>query len=306
MTRPPPTDRELDELLCDEALDGLGDDDLRALEAGLGDRLDEARLSVARAAAAIDLAHADPSAELPPALRERILAEAPRPQGAAARPAGAAPPETPPAALGGPPATRPGQPSGADVLPLVKGTPRRGRLAPWLVAAACLAVAVAAILAKPAAPGPGATTTVVLTVSVSAPSPPPPAPAAERERLLAAGGAVQAPWTRTKDPSAAGAEGDVVWSAAEQQGYMRFRGLPANDPRIEQYQLWIFDKGRDDRYPVDGGVFDVGPAGEQLVPIAAKLRVGEPTLFAVTVERPGGVVVSSRKRLVLAAKIPAG
>ena len=42
------------------------------------------------------------------------------------------------------------------------------------------------------------------------------------------------------------------------------------------------------------------------MPITAKLAVHTPTLFAVTLEKPGGVVVSSRKRLVLAAKVPAG
>jgi hypothetical protein len=31
--------------------------------------------------------------------------------------------------------------------------------------------------------------------------------------------------------------------------------------------------------------------------------VGRPTLFAVTLERPGGVVVSTRERLVLAAGV---
>ena len=41
---------------------------------------------------------------------------------------------------------------------------------------------------------------------------------------------------------------------------MRFRGLAANNPTQIQYQLWMFDAERDERYPVDGGVFDV-PAG---------------------------------------------
>jgi anti-sigma-K factor RskA len=87
---------------------------------------------------------------------------------------------------------------------------------------------------------------------------------------------------------------------------MSFRGLPANNPSESQYQLWIFDQNQDERYPIDGGVFDIGPDGEVIVPVTAKIRVREPTLFAITVEKPGGVVVSSRKRLVLAAKVPAG
>jgi hypothetical protein len=108
-------------------------------------------------------------------------------------------------------------------------------------------------------------------------------------------------WTATKDPFALGASGDVVWSASQQQGYMRFVGLAVNDPQQLQYQLWIFDKNRDQAFPVDGGVFDVTPNGEVIVAISAKLPVGEPVLFAVTVEKPGGVVVSKRERIVVTA-----
>ncbi len=85
---------------------------------------------------------------------------------------------------------------------------------------------------------------------------------------------------------------------------MRFVGLAPNDPKVLQYQLWIFDKLRDERYPVDGGVFDVGavgPDGELVIKITAKLAVGEPVLFAITVEPPGGVVVSKRERIVVTA-----
>jgi len=110
-------------------------------------------------------------------------------------------------------------------------------------------------------------------------------------------------WSATDDPAATGAEGAVIWNDAEQAGLMRFRGLAANDPATTQYQLWIFDAERDDRFPVDGGVFDV-LAGEveTLVPIRARLPVGEPVLFAITVEAPGGVVVSSRERIALVAQ----
>ena len=38
-----------------------------------------------------------------------------------------------------------------------------------------------------------------------------------------------------------------------------------------------------------------------LVPIDAKLRVQKPKLFAITVEKPGGVVVSDQKRIALVA-----
>jgi len=111
------------------------------------------------------------------------------------------------------------------------------------------------------------------------------------------------PWTATEDPAAGGAGGAVVWNEGEQAGLMRFSGLAPNDPAVAQYQLWIFDAERDERFPVDGGVFDVPPGAEEvLVPIRARLPVGEAVLFAITVEPPGGVVVSSRERIALVAQ----
>ncbi|HSN72465.1 MAG TPA: anti-sigma factor [Steroidobacteraceae bacterium] len=130
----------------------------------------------------------------------------------------------------------------------------------------------------------------------------PPSAAEARQQLLASGATTQQAWQATEDPAARGLTGDVVWNNERQSGYMRFRGLAANDPGQVQYQLWIFDASRGDQYPVDGGVFNV-PAGadEVVVPIDPKLPVSEPHLFAVTVEKPGGVVVSSRERIVALA-----
>lgn len=109
------------------------------------------------------------------------------------------------------------------------------------------------------------------------------------------------------DASGNAASGDVVWDAATQRGYMRFRNLAANDARQAQYQLWIFDAARDERYPVDGGVFDIPPGqAEVVIPITARLHVDKPTLFAVTVEHAGGVVVSNRERIAVLAKPAAG
>ncbi len=130
-----------------------------------------------------------------------------------------------------------------------------------------------------------------------------PAPAERRAELLARADALRIDWSTTADPLAQGVTGDVVWSPGAQAGYMRLVGLAPNDPRRNQYQLWIFDARRPEATPVDGGVFDIGPQGEVLVPIEAKLEVFEPTLFAVTLEPPGGVVVSTRERLLLAAAV---
>jgi hypothetical protein len=181
---------------------------------------------------------------------------------------------------------------------LVTPGPRRdwARLAGWLAAAVFLAVAVWALLARPTAPVAQAVPSASALVRPATPT------EAREELLRSAKDAVVLPWSATKDPAAGGASGDVVWSNAEQRGYMRFHGLPPNDPRIAQFQLWIFDKGRDERFPVDGGVFDVDTrTGDVVVPITARLHVGAPALFAVTVEPPGGVVVSKREHIVLTA-----
>ena len=141
---------------------------------------------------------------------------------------------------------------------------------------------------------------------VTGPTPVPTA-AEQRAALLASGDALfRKEWTATEDAAATGLSGDVVWDPATQTGYMRFTGLAANDAAQQQYQLWIFDGTRDDRYPVDGGVFDI-PAGatEVIVPIRARLPVRDAALFAVTVEPPGGVVVSSRERIVALAQVAA-
>ncbi len=110
-------------------------------------------------------------------------------------------------------------------------------------------------------------------------------PTAEREKLLAAGA--------TRFPSKS-QNGDVVWDTATQRGYLSVDGLPPNDPAKSQYQLWIVDAGRTHKEPVDGGVFDVGADGRALVAIKPALTLRNPVLFAVTVEPPGGVVVSER------------
>ena len=129
-----------------------------------------------------------------------------------------------------------------------------------------------------------------------------------RERLLAQASVMQWNWKSTEDPAGRTVSGDVVWDAVSQVGYMRFRGLPTNDPQQTQYQLWIFDTTRGDQYPVDGGVFNIPASsnGEVVVPILAKLPIRNPGLFAVTIEKPGGVVVSARERIVALAPTSSG
>ena len=82
---------------------------------------------------------------------------------------------------------------------------------------------------------------------------------------------------------------------------LTLRGLAANDPTVEQYQLFIVDRKREGP-PVDGGVFNV-PAGQDELRLAvdAKLLIGDPAAFVITVERPGGVVVSRQERVAMVA-----
>jgi Anti-sigma-K factor rskA len=185
---------------------------------------------------------------------------------------------------------------------------------PWFAAAACLVLAItgwwprlrdgqndeqqARVEPAPVQPAP---------VAPELAPPGEPTPAESRERLLASQGTVNVPWTNTADPASQGVTGDVVWDNTTQTGYMRFSGLAANDPQRTQYQLWIFDKEQDERFPIDGGVFDV-PAGatEVVVPIKAAIAVREPLMFAVTIEKAGGVVVSNREHIVTLAKATAG
>jgi len=155
----------------------------------------------------------------------------------------------------------------------------------WLGLAAALLLAVTLWVSSPS--------DVVRTASVEQ----------QRERLIEeADDVLQVSWTAGKTPFQEDVSGDVLWSNAKQAGFMRFKGMPVNDPSVEQYQLWIVDPKRDEQ-PIDGGVFDIGSSGEVVIPIDSKLRVIAPDAFAVTIEQPGGVVVSSQERLPLLAVV---
>lgn len=126
-----------------------------------------------------------------------------------------------------------------------------------------------------------------------------PNPAQMRDKFMASAEAsdmVKAEWGvgNMKDLAVAG---DVVWSDKMQEGYMRFRNLPKNDKSAYTYQLWIFDETQSERTPIDGGTFDVNEDGELVVPIDAKLKARGAKAFAITMEKPGGVVVSDRKQI---------
>ena len=230
------------------------------------------------------------------------------------------PVSTRPADVNAPPSNVVPYPSPQSRPPVAKpsGASRAFAVGGWVAAAACLVLAIGAFVYRTKPIGPVSVSPSSTVPSSTAPNPtapvtvasvtPPPSvreetAAALRERLLSLKTTAKMDWAATKDPAAKGATGEVLWNAEEQKGTMRFRGLAKNDATKAQYQLWIFDKGREDKYPVDGGVFDIdSETGDVIVAIKARLQVDKAALFAVTVERPGGVVVSKRERIVVTAK----
>ena len=166
-------------------------------------------------------------------------------------------------------------------------------------AAACVALAINLWTTR--------TPTVVVQnppLQQSSPPPAPPSLAEQREQLLAAApDAIRTAWTDINPKQPRNVKGDVVWSNSLQKGYIRFQNLPVNDKTRETYQLWIFDANQNAKTPVDGGVFDVDANGDVIVPIDPKIKVGKPTMFAVTAEKPGGVVVSEQEKVMAIAKV---
>jgi hypothetical protein len=172
---------------------------------------------------------------------------------------------------------------------------RRSASSGWWAAAACFVLAVAGWWPR-----------LVSTPGVAAPAPL--SAAQERESLLARQNIVRVDLSAGPGGADAPLTGDVVFDPVTQTGYLRFRGIPANDPRLAQYQLWIADGSRAQPEPVDGGVFDVPTTatnGDIIVPFRAKLAVGAPAAFVVTVEQPGGVVVSRQERVLALGKVGA-
>lgn len=133
--------------------------------------------------------------------------------------------------------------------------------------------------------------------------PPPPPASTLRAAIAAANDGVRAAFVPGL-ASHASLEGDVVWSTAKQDGFLRLKGLPANDPQRSQYQLWIVDPERDAEFPVDGGVFDIPPGSEEaVIRFQPRLPIGRPVAFVITQEIPGGVVKSRNPKPVAIAKI---
>lgn len=190
-----------------------------------------------------------------------------------------------------------------DIQPTFGFEPKRSSWSSWLgwaiAGAACIALALNVYTTRfqgtnEVAKGPTPTVT-----------PEKPDVRKQFEEMMGAPNIVKATWGAL--PTAAddlkGVSGEIVWSDEKQAGFMRFRGLPVNDKTKEQYQLWIFENAKLEEHPKDGGVFDVSVNGEVIIPIDAKLVAKDPKVFAITVEKPGGVVVSDRKKIAALAQV---
>jgi hypothetical protein len=278
-------DEAMVDLLVKQVTEGLSPAEQRALDVMDSELASVFLRDLERAAAAVTLAGSTASEALPTALSARISQQAAEHFVSASKVAG-------------------------EIRTAVAQAPVHQLSAPrranrfggygWLAAAACLVLAIFG-WERSAPPLPPVASVTPAPVIVAPPEKPaPPTAAQEREALLAKADSLRIPLGATKDPAAAGVTGDVVWDPATQRGFLHFAGLAPNDPAMHQYQIWIFDAGRDKRYPVDGGVFDVpANAGEVVIPIRASLMVRKPAAFAVTLEKPGGVVVSGREHVIV-------
>ena len=264
------------ELLADQALQGLDAAESRELEALLLEHPDVDASEFDRVAAAFDAAAfaVDADEAMPEALAHRLNAAADdwiAGQSADALHETDSAPEAAPEAA-------------PEVI-------ARLSWAPWLLAAASLALAAIVWIGSP--------TPVTSTEQ-------PVAQAFDSFIQSAPADLIRVDWqpvAKNYPVPADSFSGEVVWSGAAQEGFMVFEGLTPNDPEVEQFQLWIIDSTRGDSPPVDGGVFDVVSTGRVIVPIRAALAIGNVATFAVTVEAPGGVVVSTQERVATLAPV---
>ncbi len=278
------------DLLYKRAVYGLNEEEtqqLKEFESGTSDLR-----SFELTAAAIGMIGLNPDSALPAGLQARILADADEYFSSRKTP------DPTPAAFGAPV---------RDPAPVESTT--RSSFWPWLgwavAAAACVALALnlywtrtpTEVVENP---------TPMPTQIVENPTPTPGGnlvPIEQRQRLLdSSAQVIVVKWGKGYVKEIGNVTGDVVWSDAQQAGYVRLNGLPVNDPNKETYQLWIFEESQDPKTPIDGGTFNISSVGEATIPIYAHLKVVNPKKFAVTIEKPGGVVVSKQEKVAAIAK----
>ncbi len=286
--------KRLLELLADQTVFGLDGNELVEVE-GLKKQFPERDQDVTLelAAAAIGLSQLEINDELPAALRTKIFAAADVyfEKWEESQKVLNFTPQT---------GTNVVQPAEERVRNIVEV---KTRVSPWqwlgwaFAAAACVVLAVTFLSTRP-----NQTPELVKTPERISTPQPDLSIEQKREQLLAsAGDTVKIPLTNPKNEKEV--IGDMVWSNAEQKGYAHFTNLPVNDAATETYQVWIVDETRDAKAPLSGGVFNVSKTGEVFVPVNAQLEVRKPKMIAITVEKPGGVVVSKQEKVVALAKI---
>lgn len=294
-TPPDPREERLQELLLDRALYGLAapeEAELQLLLSQLGRTSDD---SFELAVAAADLAWSpSENIALPGTLKNRILAAGE--QWCVHGDLGAPVLQLTAESL----ALIPAEPEPALTIWTRRAAHGAQRWGGWVAAAACLSLAVWAWNTRPL-PGPAAAPAYAALVSTE--------PTTPEGRLLDLllddeADVIQVPLglaasSERVGPDPIDAAGEVFWSHGRQEGFLRLTGLPPIDRPGDQYQLWVYDALRDSRYPVNGGVFDVPRgASEVLLPFDPLIEVSYATRFAITVERAGGVVVSTGDSLV--------
>ena len=261
------------DLLIKQVIEGLSPAEERAL-----DVLDSAVASahardLERAAAAITLAGTTAAEPLPRVLRERIEAEA----RAFFASAAGVPPRPAPESV----SPQPGQipPRGAQT--------RRGAWAGgagWWAAAACLVLAVAGWLRSPSHVAPTL--------------------AEQRAALIARPDSVKINFGATKEPAAAGVSGDVVWDPAHAARLHPLRRVCR--PTIRSCS----NTRSGSSTPSATSATRSTAAFSTFPPMAAEVHRADPggipvraaKAFAVTIEKPGGVVVSAREHIVALAQ----
>jgi hypothetical protein len=274
---------QLLDLLLKKALHGLDDADQRELDGHDEDTTAELHL-LEMTAAAINVAGTSTDDSLPAHLYSKILDDSRQYVGVEATEA--ASPWPPPM-----------KPNSYKVEAEHSGSSWFGWLGWAAAAAACIALAFNLWITQTTSPNQA-------NIKPTPEIPKSLTPAEMREEMMrSTAGMIKANWGPGTMKELTQVAGDVVWSDEKQVGYMRFRGLPVNDKAKETYQLWIFDKTQDKATPIDGGTFDVNSDGEIVIPINPKLKAKEPEMFAITLEKPGGVVVSKREKLAALAKV---
>ncbi len=88
--------------------------------------------------------------------------------------------------------------------------------------------------------------------------------------------------------------GDVIWSGESQKGMLHLTALSPITTPGDVYQLWVVDALRDEKFPVSAGTFRVSASDAvTLVPFTPAVKVSYASRFLITIERNGGVVVTS-------------